>query len=280
VADSEFHALQKARGAVLTEEVGSSIRTIEFDRDGFPVVPAFEPLGDPKEAVHFGNARKEYQRACAKAVVFDLSHRGHLEFVGADRQKFLNGFCTADITNLKPGEGAEAFITSIQGKILGHVFAFAGEKSLWLETTLDSVQPLMNHLAKYVISEDVDFLPRSDALGELYVSGPLAAARLRELGVIDSDLPQVGHSQARLGKCEVHVRRVDWLDFPGFLVCMPRKGLARCWRDLVDGGVSPAGVAVFHAQRFLAGFPLYGIDITEDNLAQEAARADPAGNFM
>jgi folate-binding protein YgfZ len=107
----------------------------------------------------------------------------------------------------------------------------------------------------------------------------LAAARLRELGVIDSDLPQFGHSQARLGKCEVHVRRVDWLDFPGFLVCMPRKGLARCWRDLVDGGVSPAGVAVFHAQRILAGFPLYGIDITEDNLAQEAARTDQAINF-
>ena len=37
---------------------------------------------------------------------------------------------------------------------------------------------------------------------------------------------------------------------------------------------------MFHALRIQAGFPLYGIDITEDNLAQEVARTKQAINFQ
>lgn len=276
---SPFQSQQKSRGAVFTKEVADSIRTIEFGPDGFPVVPSFEPLGAPHEAVHYGSPQKEYQQATKSAAVFDLSHRGHLELVGADRQKFLNGFCTADVKNLKPGEGCEAFVTNIKGKILGHVFLFADENSLWLETVLDSVQPLMEHLTRYVISENVDFLPRSDTLNELFVSGPAAEAKLSELGLDVSSLPMYGHLHGMLGNQSVHIRRVDWLDAPGYQLCVPAENLAECWEKLVEADLPPAGIAVFHALRIQAGFPLYGIDITDDNLAQEVARTEQAINF-
>lgn len=279
MSGSDFSARQKAQGAVFTKDVADSIRTIEFGPDGFPVVPSFEPLGDPMEAVHFGNASKEYQHARKRSAVFDLSRRGQLEFIGKDRQKFLNGFCTADVLRLNPGEGCEAFLTNIKGKVLGHVFLFAGEESLWLETTYDSVQPIMGHLAKYIISEDVDFLPKSDELGELYLSGPLAAEKLEALGANVADLPLYGHARKTLGQTEVQVRRVDWLDSPGYLLCMQRAKLAECWGKIVEADVRPAGIAVFHALRIKAGFPIYGIDITEDNLAQEVARTAKAINF-
>ena len=279
MSESDFHARQAAAGAVFTKDVADSIRTIEFGPDGHPVVPSYEPLGDPMEAVHFGSAAQEDQAAKSAAAVFDLSRRGHLEFVGADRQKFLNGFCTADVLRLKPGEGCEAFLPNIKGKVLGHAFLFAGETALWLETMADSVQPLMNHLAKYVISEDVDFLPRSHEAAELFVSGPSSAEKLGELGVDVTDLPIYGHKKANLGEIEMDVRRVDWLDAPGFLLMLPRDKLADGWKTLVDGGIRPAGIAVFHARRIQAGFPLYGIDITEDNLAQEVARTERAINF-
>jgi glycine cleavage system aminomethyltransferase T len=194
VSGSDFSARQKAHGAVFTQDVADSIRTIEFGPDGFPVVPSFEPLGDPMEAVHFGKAPKEYQHARKRAAVFDLSRRGHLEFIGKDRQKFLNGFCTADVLNLKPGEGCEAFLTNIKGKVVGHGFLFAGEDSLWLETTSDSVQPIMGHLSQYIISEDVDFLPKSEEWGELYLSGPLAADGLEAMAANVADLPLYGHA--------------------------------------------------------------------------------------
>jgi folate-binding protein YgfZ len=212
-------------------------------------------------------------------VVFDLSHRGHLECIGKDRHKFLNGFCTQDILRLNPGQGCEAFLPNIKGKVLAHVFAFAGEDSIWLETAYESVQPIMGHLAKYIITEDVDFLPKSNELGELYLHGPLASEKLDALKVVVSDLPLYDHADRIIGKTDVNIRRVDWLGSPGYLLCMKHWDLSACWKTILEADVRPAGIAVFHALRIQAGFPLYGIDITEDNLAQEVARTEKAINF-
>jgi folate-binding protein YgfZ len=41
----------------------------------------------------------------------------------------------------------------------------------------------------------------------------------------------------------------------------------------------PAGSLAFHALRIEAGMPLYGIDISEDNLAQEVGRTKQAISF-
>ena len=275
----EFSDMQNSHGAVLTKDDADSIRTIEFGPDGFPVVPSFEPLGAADEAVHFGSPHKEFLRARSQAAVFDLSRRGHVEVVGADRQKFMNGFCTADVLNLKPGEGCEAFVTNIKGKVVGHVFLFAGEQSLWLETVRDSVQPLMEHLTRYVISEDVDFLPKSEEVGELLVSGPSVESILAEVIGTVPELSLYGHQDVTIGERWVSLRRVDWLDAPGYLLCLPREGLGSLWTTLVDADIRPAGIAVFHALRILAGFPLYGIDISDDNLAQEVGRTKQTINF-
>src|SRR4029450_6604830 len=39
---------------------------------------------------------------------------------GADRQKFLNNFCTNEVKRLSPGKSCEAFFTDVKGKIVGH----------------------------------------------------------------------------------------------------------------------------------------------------------------
>jgi folate-binding protein YgfZ len=66
---------------------------------------------------------------------------------------------------------------------------------------------------------------------------------------------------------------------PGVFLATARTQLARLWRELIAASVYPAGAAAFHACRIEAGFPLYGIDLSENNLAQEAARTDIAISF-
>ena len=68
-----------------------------------------------------------FPQARDSVLVFDLSGRTQIELTGADRTKFLHGFCTNDINRLTPGRGCEAFLTNIRGKVVGHVFVFATE---------------------------------------------------------------------------------------------------------------------------------------------------------
>lgn len=76
-----------------------------------------------------------YQAAQQAAAVFDLSTRDELTLTGSDRVSFLQGFCTNDVKRLPVGGVCEAFIPSVKGRTLGHVFISAGVDQL----TLDSV---------------------------------------------------------------------------------------------------------------------------------------------
>jgi hypothetical protein len=51
------------------------------------------------------------------------------------------------------------------------------------------------------------------------------------------------------------------------------------WQELTASGIRPGGAEAFHAHRIESGFPLFGLDLTDDNLAQEAARTQRAISY-
>jgi len=164
---------------------------------------------------------------------------------------------------------------------LGHVSVFVEEESLWLETVPHAVKPLLNHLGKYVLAEDVELHDRSAEYGALFISGPTAfetvihpAFRVTDPFDLYGHLNLEGVSDEDSSRC---VRRVDLLGAEGFLVSVKREAIAEFWKGLPAG--KPAGSTAFHTLRIEAGMPLYGIDISEDNLAQEAGRSKQAISF-
>ena len=106
------------------------------------------------------------------ARLFDVSTRTQIEITGRDRVKFLHSFCTNDIKKLQPVQGCEAFVTNVNGKVLGHIFVFAERDSLWLESVAGSAAALLPHFDRYVITEDVRFADRSSEFAELLLAGP------------------------------------------------------------------------------------------------------------
>src|SRR5579862_3034371 len=99
--------------------------------------------------LHFGSPEDEYAAATTSAAVVDFSDRGLLELTGADRVKFLHSFCTNDIKRLAAGDGCEAFITNVKGRVLGHVWIDATDTSLWLDAVAGSAERLVPHLERY-----------------------------------------------------------------------------------------------------------------------------------
>jgi folate-binding protein YgfZ len=94
-----------------------------------------------------------------------------------------------------------------------------------------------------------------------------------------ASLPPFGHLPSDALGYRLFVRRVDLLGAPGYLLSVPRQGLVELWQTLRSAGVSPGGSAAFHALRIEARMPLYGKDISDDNLAQEVGRTQQAISF-
>ena len=233
---------------------------------------------DAPTALHFGDPAAEYRKAKNEAALFDLSDRTNIKITGKDRVTFLQNFCTNDIRKLNPGEGCEAFITSIKGRVLGHVFVFVEADAIWLETVPHAAGPLLEHLGKYLLAEDVELHDRSAEYGELFFSGPKSSEKLMPLIGNAASFGQHGHGMTKWNEISIVCRRIDFLNEPGFLLSIARDHLGDLWRLLCET-TKPAGADVFQALRIESGFPFYGIDISEENLAQEVGRTKQAISF-
>jgi len=227
----------------------------------------------------YGNPHGEYAIAASEAAVIDFSDRCQIELTGGDRVKFLQNFCTNDLLALALGAGCEAFLTSLQGKVLAHLFIFVGAESLVIESVAGTEEVIVKHLDKYLIAEDVEIHPRSEQWGELFLTGPDVPAKLTGLGLDSESMVEFDHRAAQLGGVDVWIRRVDWLASPGFLVAVPRGDLAAIWSRLTEAQFRPVGDSAFHSLRIETVTPWDRLDITDENLAQEVDRTDRTVSF-
>lgn len=214
----------------------------------------------------------------SQLVVFDLSNRVQIELRGADRQTFLNNFCTNDIKSLQPGQGCEAFLTSIKGRILAHLIVAAAEDSLWIDSVPGSNAAIVGHLDKYLITEDVVILDRTDNMGPLCLVAEESPQWPQSLAGIE-ELPLWGQQIVAIEGIDVIVRRVGFASSAAYEFVVAHDQREALTQVLTAAGATIGSADTFEALRIAAGFPHYGIDLTEENIAQEAARNDQAISF-
>jgi tRNA-modifying protein YgfZ len=226
-----------------------------------------------------GDPRGDYQAARLSAAGFDLSDTVHLRLTGRDQAKFLNNFCTNDIRALGTGDGCEAFVTNVQGKVLAHIFVYASADSLWVVSVPGSAESLISHLSRYQISEDVSFADLTAEFDTLAVVGPQAP------DIVSLEFPQAANLASprmvdmTFEDTNIQIRRNDFLRLPCLVLVVPKRATHRLKSVLRGAGVRPAGEPAFEALRIEAGFPRYGVDITDSNLAQEVGRTSRAISF-
>lgn len=228
----------------------------------------------------------DYEAAAEHAVLFDVSDRSKIELTGRDRGTFLHNFCTNRIVAfgihpaLPAGSGCEAFLTTVQGKIVAHVWIFLQPESIWIDASPGLTDKILGHLDRYLITEEVVLTARTDALAQFRVTGPRAEGVLGQaLGRAIAELNVLQHTTAAIAAVECQVRRTDFLGKAGFdvLCSLPEKD--RVQRALVMAGAAPGGKDAYEALRIEAGTPEYGRDIDETNLPQEVGRDDRAISF-
>ena len=85
-------------------------------------------------AVDFGDWQAEYRAFRQGAGLFRPPAVTQVEITGSQRAEFLNRLCTNKLDQIQPGEGIETFLADANGRILHHVFVYAGPESLVLHT--------------------------------------------------------------------------------------------------------------------------------------------------
>jgi len=222
----------------------------------------------------------EYEALTTGAGYVPLA-RTQIELTGGDRARFLHNLCTNEIRKLAAGAGNEIFLTSVQGKTLGHGFAFVGPDSIVLDSVAGQSETLLKHLDKYLVSEDVTITDRSADWAAFLISGAQAEDRLASLigGPLPSGrLSHVTEEVTRVGW--LSVRRVDITGADAFLLSVSSESSGALKLALQDAGCVECTPTALDAARIEQGIPLFGRDITDQHLPQEVHRDSLAISFV
>jgi folate-binding protein YgfZ len=222
----------------------------------------------------------QYGALTRAAGVATLAGRTLIALTGSDRASFLHSFCTNDIKQLTAGSGCEAFITSTQGKTLGHVLVFCESDRLVLDTAPGQAETLLAHFQRYVITEDVEFADLSKSITDLLVAGPTAGELLTKLTGQPPPADVLSHARAKLADHAVTIRRVEYASSPSYFLHTASSDTHAVLAALQGAGAAPCAEEVLEAARLEAGVPLFGRDITPDNLPQEIGRDARAISFV
>lgn len=206
-------------------------------------------------------------------TLFDLTGWTWIRLSGRDADKFLHNFCTNDIQKLPQTRGCEAFVTNVKARVLGHIFALDASSeetgpAIDIFSFPGQEAPLISHLDRYLIREDVTLEGRSDATTTFFFSEGGQKSQ-------SSSALELQPYEARptvLGKSKVSIRRLDLLGEPGLIVTCDRADADHVREALVSDGASHGSSEDFEARRIAAVLPMYGIDVTEDQLAPEVGR--------
>jgi folate-binding protein YgfZ len=213
----------------------------------------------------------------------DRSGRARLEVLGPDRARFLHNLTTNDVNGLAAGRGLEAFVTSPQGKTLGYVTLLALADRILLRTDAGGLEHVLPHLQKYGVFDDVSLEDLGARTCELHLAGPLAHDMILRCG---GELPgesDLSHVETRIAGRAVRVVREAPTGRPG-LTLVGDVADSALLADTMERAGEPLGIVVvgldvFNALRIEAGTPVFGLDVTTENLPQELGRDDRAISF-
>jgi len=199
---------------------------------------------------------REYQALATGRAVVELTGWSSISVTGADRQTFLNSFCTNDVKRLVPGTSCESFFTNVKGKIVGHGVIHCRDAEMVFVGAPGQASRLVEQLDRYVIREDVKLRDTTKERSYFLVAGGGAAEN--SLAIISWDM---------IGRDDSKLNEVD-----------PNE-LSDAVRSLVAEGFMVAGPQAFEAARIEARMPIYDIDFNEQNLPQEVGRDREAISF-
>ncbi|MCA9269908.1 MAG: hypothetical protein KDA41_15615, partial [Planctomycetales bacterium] len=212
-------------------------------------------------------------------LAFVRVERARLETTGADRVKFLHNFCTADVRRLTPGQGAEAFLLNVKGKILAYALAYVADDKIVLDCAAQRALPLSAHLDRYTLTDDVAVADVSSDWAQLVLLGQAAEELLTS--AIAGEAPRSAHDfrRANLGGATIELARGSLAGPQSWTLWVAADKAQDVAEQLVALGGRACDAAELEVARIEAGMPLDGVDVTDDNLPQEVNRNAQAISF-
>jgi len=191
------------------------------------------------------------------AGFFVRHEKGRIVLRGADRKEYLQGLLSNDILALEPGAWCYATLLTAQGRMLTDMRVFDLDNLLLLDLEAAVTPAIVEHLEKFVITEDVAVEDATRAWGQIGVYGPQAR------GV-------VARATSAAGITTLFVLQSIDIGLDGVDVIVAAGQVAPCVAAFSSAGAVLVDPSAAEAARIEAGIPRFLVDMDTTTIPLEA----------
>lgn len=226
-------------------------------------MPVQYPLGVLKEHLHTRSA----------AGLFDVSHMGQADLIGADVAAAIEELVPGEVQALKPGRIRYTQLLNADGGIID---------DLMIARPVDGAADRL-HLVVNAACKDKDYaaiqehfggrvvIERKDDRALLALQGPAAAQVLARFDAVCEAMPFMSLRPAAINGAQVVVSRCGYTGEDGFEISVPAESAEALAETLLqEAEVEAIGLGARDSLRLESGLCLYGHDIDDTTSPVEA----------
>lgn len=229
---------------------------------------------DQSTAFAIDGVAEAYHAMHDSAVLVDCSDRSRLRVDGPKAAEVMNGLVTNDVMTLAPGEGQYAAALTPKGKIIADVRIFRTGDGVLADTSAGAAVGWMAMIRKYVNPRLAKYRDVSEETVDLSIFGPRAQATIALAAEIPGESLGLDaafrHRELTIAGYGIMVARIPDAGIPGFALIAPADSKPALEQLLITHGARSAPPAMLDIARVEAGRPVWGRDIDDATLTQEA----------
>jgi folate-binding protein YgfZ len=223
-----------------------------------------------------------YRAIQEHAAIGAVAPRLQIAVAGQDRAAYLQGLLTNDIQALTPGTGCYSTWLSPQGRMHTDMHVLESGGMILLDVPAETLEATIQRLEQFIFTEDVRVGSLAESLAGVWLHGPRAASLLEQ--VIEgarglNDWAEYRHTHFEFGDSPVSLARISQLGVPGFCVYVERARAQALVAALNAAGAALVPDEAITAARIEVGYPVFGIDMTDDTIPLEAGIESRAISF-
>ncbi len=221
--------------------------------------------------VQYASIIAEHKAVRTTAGLFDVSHMGEVDVVGADAEAFLSRLVTNEVSSLYPGRVLYTPMCRPDGGVVDDLLVYQREPSRYFlclnaSNTAKDLAWMREQASGFA---DLTLTDRSEDYALLAVQGPTAEKIVQTL--TGAKLPILRYYHFQEGTVAgVHclISRTGYTGEPGFELYHAAADAPALATALLEAGtphgLQLAGLGARDSLRLEAGYPLYGHELNED----------------
>jgi aminomethyltransferase len=219
------------------------------------------PFGGWAMPLQYTGVLEEHRACRERAVVFDVSHLGTVEFAGPGAHDALQWLLTNDLGRIGPGRAQYTHLLDPgDAHVVDDIIIWwVAPDRLFVMPNASNTERLTAaavEAASYA-SEGFDVADVTGTRAVLAVQGP-AARKL--LSAVSADAAAVPRFDV-VSVGEWTVAGTGYTGEDGVEIHVPAAGAPELWNALIDAGITPAGLGARDTLRLEAGLPLHGHEL-------------------